>query len=196
MGTRIYVGNLSYDTQEQGLRQFFEGGGCTVTDLHIVTDRDTGRSRGFAFVEVGDDAQLQRAIQELDGKELDGRRVSVSEARPRKPREGGGGPPGPRRGGNGAPRRGGGRPEPIVARARSPRPPRDVAPSFDGPPHMDAGPPTDPFGDPLGKDPGRRRNKKKKRRHEPEDDEPGGGGGGRGGKRRGGGKRNRFDDDW
>lgn len=202
MGTRIYVGNLSYDTDNQGLRQFFEAGGCTVTDVHVVMDRETGRSRGFAFVEVGDDGQCQLAIRELDGKELDGRRLAVSEARPRQPREGGGGGPrGPGRGNGGPPRdrfdrRGGGRPGPIVDRARPARSaPSDSAPmprgGFDKPPPVEFGPPPDPF-DESAKDPGRRRKQqKKKKKHHPDEEGFGDGGG----RRRRGGRKNRFDDD-
>jgi hypothetical protein len=91
MGNRIYVGNLSYGTAEDGLRAVFEESGYKVSDVHIVTDRETGRSRGFAFVEVEDNDALNSAISALDGREVDGRRLALSEARPRRPRDGGGG---------------------------------------------------------------------------------------------------------
>ncbi len=94
MGHRIYVGNLSYDTGDARLRELFESEGHTVTDIHVVTDRETGRSRGFAFVEVETPEMLSSAISGLDGRDLDGRKLSISEARPRAPREGGGRPPG------------------------------------------------------------------------------------------------------
>jgi cold-inducible RNA-binding protein len=84
MGKNIYVGNLSFDTTEEGLRSLFEQHG-TVESAKIITDRDTGRSRGFAFVEMdteGGDA----AIQSLNGTNLDGRDLKVNEAKPREPR--------------------------------------------------------------------------------------------------------------
>ncbi|RLB52524.1 MAG: RNA-binding protein, partial [Deltaproteobacteria bacterium] len=102
MGNRIYVGNLSYGTQDAELRQVFEDSGHKVADVHVMTDRETGRSRGFAFVEVESSEVLASAISALDGKEVDGRRLALSEARPRAPREGGGG------GGGGGGYRGGG----------------------------------------------------------------------------------------
>ena len=91
MGTRLYVGNLSWDTQEDDLQNAFEAGGRTVTSCRIMTDRETGRSRGFAFVEMGSEQDAQAAIQALDGTELDGRNIKVNEAKERQPRGGGGG---------------------------------------------------------------------------------------------------------
>jgi RNA recognition motif-containing protein len=88
MGTRLYVGNLPYDIDEDSIKQFFEGGGRQVTQVKIVTDRDTGRPRGFAFVEMGDDGQAKSAIDELNGHELGGRTIVVNEAR--EPQRGGG----------------------------------------------------------------------------------------------------------
>src|SRR5207302_4882892 len=71
MGTRLYVGNLPYDVDEDTIKAFFEGaGGRQVTQVKIVTDRDTGRPRGFAFVEVTNEDQAKTAIADLDGKEL------------------------------------------------------------------------------------------------------------------------------
>ncbi len=100
MGSRLYIGNLSYDTTEDGLRTALTAGGGTVKDIHIVMDRETGRPRGFAFAEMSSDAEAQAVIDDMDGKELDGRNLTVNEARERTPRPGGGG-----RGGGG----GGGR---------------------------------------------------------------------------------------
>jgi hypothetical protein len=98
MGTRLYVGNLPYDVDEDSIKQFFEGGGGRqVKQVKIVTDRDTGRPRGFAFVEMGDDAQAQSAINELNSQSLGGRTIVVNEAR--EPQRGGGGGGG--RGGGG-----------------------------------------------------------------------------------------------
>src|SRR6266568_3596062 len=87
MGTRLYVGNLPYDTDEDSIKAFFETGGRKVTQVKIVTDRDTGRPRGFAFVEMGDDAQAQSAIAELNAQSLGGRTIVVNEAR--EPQRGG-----------------------------------------------------------------------------------------------------------
>jgi cold-inducible RNA-binding protein len=106
MGTRLYVGNLSWDTNEETLRSTFAADGRTVTDTHIVSDRDTGRPRGFAFVEMSSDQEAQDAISALDGAELDGRNIRVNEAQERQPRGGGGGGGG--RGGGGGYGGGGG----------------------------------------------------------------------------------------
>ena len=112
MGTRLYIGNLSYGTTEEMLRSAFETGGGTVSDVHIIMDRDTGRSRGFGFVEMASDNEAQAAIEAMDGFDLDGRQIRVNEAREKAPRSGGGGG-GPRsgrgHGGNGYGGRGGGR---------------------------------------------------------------------------------------
>jgi hypothetical protein len=86
----IFVGNLSFGTTEGTVRSIFENYG-TVDRVSLVTDRDTGRARGFAFVEMNDDGQGERAISELNGRELDGRVLNVNEARPREERGGGGG---------------------------------------------------------------------------------------------------------
>jgi cold-inducible RNA-binding protein len=100
MGTRLYVGNLPYDVDEDSIKQFFEGGaGRQVRQVKIVTDRDTGRPRGFAFVEMADDGQAQSAINELNGQSLGGRTIVVNEAR--EPQRGGGGGGGGGRGGYG-----------------------------------------------------------------------------------------------
>ena len=95
MGKRLYVGNLSDDTTEDSLRAAFSEDGRTVTEVHIMVDRDSGRPRGFGFVEMGSDSEAQAAIEALDGVDLDGRNLRVNEARER---QGGGGG---RRGGGG-----------------------------------------------------------------------------------------------
>ena len=106
----IFVGNLDFAATESSLRSLFEPYG-NVDRVNLVTDRDTGRSRGFAFVEMSDAAEADRAIAALNGHELDGRALNINEARP-KPQGGGGG--GGRGfgggGGGGRPGGGGGRP--------------------------------------------------------------------------------------
>ncbi len=91
MGKRLFVGNLSWDSTEESIRAAFEQGGGTVSDVHIMTDRETGRSRGFGFVEMSTDEEAQAAVQEMDGADLDGRQLRVNEAQPPHPRRGGGG---------------------------------------------------------------------------------------------------------
>ncbi len=85
--SKLYVGNLSFNTTEETLKETFEEHG-TVNDVKIITDRDTGRSRGFGFVEMDSDAEAQSAIQELDNTQLDGRSIHVNVARPRNDRGG------------------------------------------------------------------------------------------------------------
>jgi RNA recognition motif-containing protein len=87
---RIYVGNISFDTSEQQLSETFEAHG-QVDEVSVVRDRDTGRSRGFAFVEMPSGDEGQAAIAALNGQELGGRTVTVNEARPRQDRGFGGG---------------------------------------------------------------------------------------------------------
>ncbi len=106
MGSRLYVGNLSFDTMEDDLIAAFEQDGRQVASARIMTDRDTGRSRGFAFVEMSNEADAQSAIQAMDGTNLDGRDLKVNEAQERQPRSGGGGGGGGGYGGGGG---GGGR---------------------------------------------------------------------------------------
>jgi RNA recognition motif-containing protein len=91
MGTRLYVGNLSYNVTEPELRDAFGEEGRNVVEVKIVMDRDTGRPRGFAFVEMGSDQEASAAISSLTGREIQGRAINVSEARERAPRGGGGG---------------------------------------------------------------------------------------------------------
>ena len=103
MGNRLYVGNLSFQTSTETIRTAF--GACgEVTDVHVVTDRETGQPRGFAFVTMGNSNAAQKAIAELNGKMLDGRTLRVNEAEERQSRGGGGG----YGGGGGGRREGGG----------------------------------------------------------------------------------------
>jgi cold-inducible RNA-binding protein len=90
MSTKLYVGNLPYETSESDLQALFEGAGA-VSTINIVRDRATGQPRGFAFVEMNDDDGARRAINELDKHEFGGRSLTVNEARPMAPRDGGGG---------------------------------------------------------------------------------------------------------
>jgi RNA recognition motif-containing protein len=100
MNTRLYVGNLSFNTTADGVRTAFEQFG-TVSDVHLVTDRETGRARGFAFVTMGTADEAAKAMQGMDGKTLDGRPLRVNEAEQRQQRGGGGGGGGYRGGGGG-----------------------------------------------------------------------------------------------
>ena len=90
MSTRLYVGNLSFNTTGDAIREQFLAMG-EVTDLHVVMDRETGRPRGFAFVTMGSAAEATKAISQLNGKMLDGRPLRVNEAEERPARGGGGG---------------------------------------------------------------------------------------------------------
>ena len=86
MAKRLYVGNIPYQTTEAQLRTLFEQDGGQVSDVKIVLDRETGRPRGFAFVEMTTDAQATAAVEALHGKPFGGRPLTVSEARERQPR--------------------------------------------------------------------------------------------------------------
>jgi RNA recognition motif-containing protein len=90
LGKKLYVGNLGYDVTSNDLEQMFAAHG-TVKSAQVITDRDTGRSKGFAFVEMGADQEAQAAIAALNGKDVAGRSMTVNEARPQEPRSGGGG---------------------------------------------------------------------------------------------------------
>jgi RNA recognition motif-containing protein len=103
MSTKLYVGNLSFDTTAQDLETMFAESG-TVTSANVIEDRETGRSRGFAFVEMSNADEAQAAISAFDGKEVGGRNLKVNEAKAREERGGGGG----NRGGRGGNRGGGG----------------------------------------------------------------------------------------
>jgi RNA recognition motif-containing protein len=102
MGNKLYVGNLAYSVRDDDLQQAFAQFG-TVTSAKVMMDRDTGRSKGFGFVEMGSDAEAQSAINGMNGQALDGRALVVNEARPREERPGGfgGGGGGGRSGGFG-----------------------------------------------------------------------------------------------
>ena len=103
---RLYVGNLPYQMTDAELNELFAAYGSVET-AQVIVDRETGRSKGFGFVEMGSDQEAQSAIQELNGKEVNGRALTVNEARPREDRGGGGGgrPGGRGRGGYGGDRR-------------------------------------------------------------------------------------------
>ena len=105
MGKKLYVGNLSYDVDSSQLEEMFTSHG-TVTSAQIITDRDTGRSKGFGFVEMGSDDEAQAAIAALNGQQSNGRALTVNEAKPKENRSGGGGGGGGRGGYGGG---GGGR---------------------------------------------------------------------------------------
>ena len=98
MGKKLYVGNLTYDTTDSTLEQLFAPFG-TVQSAQVIMDRDTGRSKGFGFVEMGTDQEAQAAAEALNGQEVNGRALTVNEARPRE--GGGGGGRGPGGGGGG-----------------------------------------------------------------------------------------------
>jgi hypothetical protein len=109
MGNKLYVGNLSYNVRDEDLQQAFAQYG-SVSSAKVMMDRDTGRSKGFGFVEMGSDAEAQAAINGMNGQSLDGRAIVVNEARPREERPGGfGGGGGGRPGGGGGGFGGGGR---------------------------------------------------------------------------------------
>jgi RNA recognition motif-containing protein len=103
VGKKLHVGNLTWNVSGADLEQLFSEFG-TVESAQVIQDRDTGRSKGFGFVEMGSEAEAQAAIQGLHDREIDGRRLTVDEAKPREPRPGGGGGYGGGRG-----RSGGGR---------------------------------------------------------------------------------------
>jgi RNA recognition motif-containing protein len=109
VGKKLYVGNLTYRVSSSDLEQLFSQFG-TVESAEVISDRDTGRSKGFGFVEMSSDNEARAAIDALNDQEHDGRRLTVNEARPREPRTGGaGGGGGGWRGGNGGGGGGGGR---------------------------------------------------------------------------------------
>ena len=111
----LFVGNMSFQTTESELRSMFEPYG-DITRVQVITDRDTGRARGFAFVEMANDEEAAKAISELNGKEVDGRAWNVNEARPKAERSG------PRSNGGGGGR--GGSRDDYRGSARQPREPR------------------------------------------------------------------------
>ena len=107
MGNKLYVGNLAYSVRDESLMQAFGQFG-SVTSAKVMMDRDTGRSKGFGFVEMGSDAEAQAAINGMNGQPLEGRAIVVNEARPREERPGGFGGGGGSRGGYGGGGGGGG----------------------------------------------------------------------------------------
>jgi len=106
MGRKLYVGNLPYSTTEASLREAFSAHG-KVDSVNVITDRDTGQSKGFAFVEMASDSEAQKATDAMNGQSIDGRQIKVSEAKPKGAGGGGGGGGG--RGGYGGGGGGGGR---------------------------------------------------------------------------------------
>ena len=108
MGRKLYVGNLTYDVTDSALEQMFAAHG-TVQSAQVIMDRDTGRSKGFGFVEMGSDQEAQAAISAMNAKEVGGRALTVNEAKPKEDRGGGGrggyGGGGGGRGGGGGGRR-------------------------------------------------------------------------------------------
>jgi len=89
MGSKLYVGNLSYNTTSSDLEQLFAQYG-TVQSAEVISDRETGRSKGFGFVQMGSDQEAQAAIDAMNGQQHDGRNLTVNEAKPKEPRSGGG----------------------------------------------------------------------------------------------------------
>lgn len=108
MGNRLYVGNLSFNSNKESVREAFAAFG-EITDVHVVSDRETGQSRGFGFVTMGTAEAAQKAMREMNGALLDGRALKVNEAEERQNRGGGGGGGGGYGGGGGGGGRGGNR---------------------------------------------------------------------------------------
>jgi RNA recognition motif-containing protein len=169
MGTRLFIGNLSYNVTEQELRETFQSEGIEVRSVRVSLDRETGRPRGFAFVETMSDEGSKASIEKLSGRILQGRSIVVEEAQARPagpggPRPGGpSGPPRPPRGPGGPPRPGG-----FGGPPSGPRPGGfGGAPRFGGPP-----PPQGPA-PPAGERRRERPEKKKSTRPKPEEQERG-----------------------
>ena len=89
MGNKLFVGNLSFTATEEGLKEWVEQHGHSVEEVKIMTDRDTGKPRGFGFVTLQDGGNLKRAIEDMQGQEFLGRSLTINEAKPREPRAGG-----------------------------------------------------------------------------------------------------------
>ena len=106
MASKLYIGGLSYSTTSDGLKEFFSQSG-NVLSATVITDRFSGQSRGFGFVEMAAAEEAQNAISQLNGRELDGRRITVEISNPQAPRSGGGGGGGGRPGGGGGGRESG-----------------------------------------------------------------------------------------
>lgn len=101
MASRLYVGNLPFSADEEEIRELFAQNNRTVNEVNLITDRDTGRPRGFGFVEMGSQEDAESAIRELNGFQMQGRALTVNEARERSASGGGGGGGGRRGGGGG-----------------------------------------------------------------------------------------------
>ena len=193
MGTRLFIGNLSYNVTEQELREAFTGDGIELRNVRLALDRETGRPRGFAFVETATDEGAKGAIEKLGGRLLQGRPIIVEEAqeKPRGPRPGGPtggpgfggprppGPGGPPRGPGGPPRPGGFGGPPQAGGFGAPRPagpggpPREFGPPR-GPGGFRAGPGGPGPGRPVDAPPRRERpEKKRSTRPKPEEQERG-----------------------
>lgn len=185
MGTKLYVGNLNYNTTEDSLREAFSANGREVASVSIIMDRETGRSRGFAFVEMATAEGAQQALQELDGADHEGRTLRINEAREREAR----GPGGPRSFGGPRPSGPGGPPGGFGGGGGyQGRPPGGGGGGFGGPPSGGprpftggAPPPGRNFGPPAA--PGGARRKEKERGRDDDDRA-----------RRGGRRRNPGDD--
>ncbi len=181
MGTKLYVGNLNYNTSEQALREAFGANGREVASVSIIMDCETGRPRGFAFVEMTTPEFAQQALQELDGTDLEGRMLRINEARERDPRAprsfggpGGGGGGGGYAGGGGGggynPGGGPGGPPSGGGGYRGPSGPRPSGPG--GPPSGGGGyRPSGGFGGgpPGGRPTGRKTEKERERERGPDD---------------------------
>jgi cold-inducible RNA-binding protein len=150
MGTRLFIGNLSYNVTEQELREAFTGEGIELRSVRVALDRETGRPRGFAFVETATDDGAKQSIEKLSGRILQGRPIIVEEAqaKPAGPRPGGPGGP-PRPGGYGGPPRGPGGPGGPGGPPRGPGGPGGFGGPPRGPGGGPGGPPRD-FGPPRG----------------------------------------------
>ena len=146
MTTRLFVGNLSYDTTETSLREAFASSGFEPSRVAVLTDRETGRPRGFGFVDLADDGEAQQAIAELDGLEVDGRRIRVSEAQQRDDRGPRSGDRGPRGDRPPRPDRPGDRPADRGPRRDADGERRGPRPERSGPPRRDDDRPSRPRG--------------------------------------------------
>lgn len=89
--SKVYVGNLDYATDREALKSLFDQNGITTKDVMVITDRDTGRSKGFGFVTVDNESAIEDAVNKLNGQEFNGRKLTVSKAQPRRERSSGGG---------------------------------------------------------------------------------------------------------
>jgi len=177
VGTKLYVGNLNYNTSEQALREAFGANGREVASVSIIMDRETGRPRGFAFVEMTTSEFAQQALKELDGTDLEGRMLRINEARERDPRapRSFGGPPGGGGGGYAGGGGGGGGYSSGPPAGGGAPPGGGYRPSTSRPPGAGAGPPTGgynrpPGGGGAGRPTGRGKTEKERERERGPDD--------------------------